>query len=178
MSRNVLPAALASAFLIQPLSAQGTAPVTAEEAIEETRNAYGPQPPEPECEEGEPGEIVVCARLEEQSQFRLRTDKQVEDDYARATMNKGDPKAPDVAGPGIFKGEPTVGSLCIPGLQKCPPPPAYFIDFSELPETPPGSDADRVGRGLAPKGNDEGDSPPSGSDGEVRTGRDEAAEPE
>ena len=32
------------------------------------------------------------------------------------------------------------------------PPPAYLIDFDELPETPPGSDAERAAQGLAPRG--------------------------
>jgi hypothetical protein len=152
MSRNVrwlLPLLIAWAG---PLAAQ---PTTAERAIEAADEAYGPQRPEPRCQpQGSEEEIVVCAEEQEQSQFRVRSDRDAENDYARETMNKGDPKAPDVAGPGIFRGPPTVGSLCIPGLQKCPPPPAIVVDFSALPEAPPGSDADRIARGLPPVGND------------------------
>ena len=47
-----------------------------------------------------------------------------------------------------------MGSLCIPGLQKCPPPPAIVVDFAALPDAPPGSDADRIARGLPPLGRD------------------------
>lgn len=149
-------------LLSVPATAQDTdpepdAPVvtrTAEEALAASSSAYGPAPPEPDCEAAEnPDEIVVCAQIQDQEQFRIRSDRQVRDDYARETMNKGDPKAPDVSGPGIFKGPATVGGLCF--IPPCPAEPALIIDFDELPETPPGSDADRVGRGLAPRGNDE-----------------------
>ena len=40
--------------------------------------------------------------------------------------------------------------LCI--VPPCPPPPVYMIDVTALPEAPPGSDADRIARGLAPRG--------------------------
>ncbi|RXZ64847.1 hypothetical protein [Pelagerythrobacter rhizovicinus] len=158
MSRNHL--ALALLFGTAPLAAQTadrdpgtTDPV--EEAFDAARDAYGPPPPappQPDCEQPEGNEIVVCARLEEQSQFRIRSDEDAENEYAAATMNKGDPKAPDVSGPGIFKGPATVSGLCV--IPPCPEPPAYMIDFDELPEAPPGSDAERVGRGLAPRGYD------------------------
>jgi hypothetical protein len=139
-----------------PLAAQDGGPVTAEQAIEAADEAYGPPPPEkkscPTVQEGD--EIVVCAEEQEQSQFRYSSDQEAKDRYARETMDKGAPRAPDVGGPGIFRGPATVGSLCIPGLQRCPPPPAYIVDFKALPEAPPGSDAERVGKGLAPVGND------------------------
>lgn len=163
MSRNVLKRSVlalpvwAAIGAAAPVSAQTV--TSAQQALDAASAAYGPAQPEPECTGGEDGEIVVCAREQEQSQFRIRTDKQAEDDYARETMFANDPQAPDVAGPGIFRGKPTIGGMCLPGLQKCPPPPAIVVDFSALPEAPAGSDADRIARGLAPVGNDLGDSP-------------------
>lgn len=154
MSRNVLSFLSAGllAFTGAPLVAQQSS--TAEEALAEAADAFGPPAPVPVCEPGQGEEIVVCAKEQEQSQFRIRTDEQAEDDYAARTMNAGDPRPPDVSGPGIFRGPPTIGGLCIPGLQKCPPPPAIEVDFSLLPEAPAGSDADRIARGLPPLGED------------------------
>lgn len=107
------------------------------------------------------GEIVVCGRRAG-SEHRLYSADDARERYARETMYAGDPQAPDVAGPGIFRGPATISGLCI--IPPCPPPPAYMVDFSQLPATPPGSDADRIGRGLAPLG----DRPPDakGQDGE------------
>lgn len=99
------------------------------------------------------GEIVVCGRsgkntdgVWDQGAWERR--------YAAETMNKDNPPPVDPCGPncGIFTGAPTIGGLCIPGLQKCPPPPAIMIDIAALPEAPAGSDADRIARGLAPLG--------------------------
>ena len=103
-------------------------------------------------------EIVVCGQGQDQRVFRTQSAEEAKDRYARETMYKDKPPTPDPCGPncGIFKGDPTIGGLCIPGLQKCPPPPAIFIDVSALPEAPPGSDADRIARGLPPIGNDLG----------------------
>ncbi len=128
---------------------------TAEEAIAEGRAAYDAQPREPECGEIEGDAIVICAPApEDPDRYRLRTKEEAEDDYARRTMNKGNPQGPDPCGPmcGIFKGEPTAGGFC--GLNRCPPPPAIFVDVTALPQAPPGSDADRIARGLPPLGRD------------------------
>lgn len=115
-----------------------------------------------ECERQEDAaqisrEIVVCREI------RVRTDQSysgsraaARDRYAEETAFAGDLVPPDVSGPGIFKGEPSIGGLCIPGLQNCPPPPALIVDVTALPQAPPGSDADRIARGLPPLGNDEG----------------------
>ncbi len=149
---------IGGSWLCAPLAAQETpAPtVSAEEALIEAEETFGPPRPRPRCRAGQGGEIVVCAADPDQNQFRIRSDADARDDYARETMDKNAPRAPDVAGPGIFRGEPTIGSLCLPGLQKCPPPPAIVVDFAALPKAPPGSDADRIARGLPPIGNDEG----------------------
>ena len=99
------------------------------------------------------GEIVVCGRREG-TEHRLYSADEARARHARETMYAGDPQAPDVAGAGIFRGPATVSGLCV--IPPCPPPPAYMVDFSQIPETPPGSDADRIGRGLAPLREGEG----------------------
>ena len=97
------------------------------------------------------GEIVVCRRARDDT-AAYGFDKQAwEERYAAETRG---PDPTDVAGPGIFRGPATVGNLCIPGLQKCPPPPAIVVDFAALPQPPAGSDADRIARGLPPLGRD------------------------
>lgn len=132
------------------LSAKAQPVLTAEDVARKADSAYGPPPPKPKCGAQPSDEIVVCAEEQEQSQFRLRDDARTEDDYARETMNEGNPQAPDVAGPGIFRGKATA-SGCIKGLT-CPPPRAIDVDFAALPEAPPGSDADRIAQGLPPLG--------------------------
>lgn len=93
------------------------------------------------------GEIIVCRRKADQSQYRIASDDEAESRYAEETMNQNDPKAPDLFG--IPEMGITVAKGCF--IPPCPAPPAYMIDFDSLPETPPGSDAERVGQGLAPR---------------------------
>ncbi len=117
-----------------------------------------------ECERQEDAarisqEIVVCRELRDRKKDRYSPDREeAERRYAEETAFRDAPATPDPCGPmcGIFKGPPTVSNLCIPGLQKCPPPPALIIDLAALPEAPPGSDADRIARGLSPIGNEHG----------------------
>lgn len=97
------------------------------------------------------GEIVVCGSTGGEDQ-RIASREDAQDRYAAATMGGG---TPDVAGPGIFRGPATIGGLCIPGIFNCPKPPALIIDVTALPQAPPGSDADRISRGLEPLGEDE-----------------------
>lgn len=124
--------------------------LTAEEVSANAEAAYGPPPPEPKCAPSTSDEIVVCAEEEDQDQFRVKSSSEL-DPTSEEAIKDGLPRAPDVGGPGIFKGKPTVSGLCF--IPPCPKDPAYIVDFSELPETPEGSDADRVGRGLAPREN-------------------------
>lgn len=144
----------------QPVAAQNGTSNAVDDALAQARNVYGPPPEIEDCSAEQEaailsGEIIVCRRKRDQSEFRTLPDDQAQSRYARETMNRGNPQTPDVAGDGIFKGEATVGGLCVPGLQKCPPPPAIIVDFDALPDAPPGSDADRIARGLPPLG-DEG----------------------
>ena len=141
MSRRTCPALLAiacTAVLGVPLAAQ---------------EVYGPpdnravaaEPAPAECPpQSLGGEIVVCAELEEQSQFRVEA--------TETDGTEGNPRAPNLetqfpmVGPGVsFKG-------CF--IPPCPPPMPKLIDLKAIPEAPPGSDADRVARGLAPTGHD------------------------
>lgn len=106
------------------------------------------------------GEIIVCREITVDGSHYYSGDRDAaRQRYADETQYADALQTPDVAGPGIFRGPATVGKLCIPGLQKCPPPPALIVDVTALPKAPPGSDADRIARGLPPIGNDIGDEP-------------------
>ena len=163
------------------------ASATAEEALAAAEEAYGPPPPTEACAEVEDaaaisGTIIVCRRLVDQGKFRTASPSDARKRYAEKTKFEGDPQAPNVDGPGIFHGPATVGGMCIPGLQRCPPPPAMIVDFEALPEAPPGSDADRIARGLPPLGKDNpvGDAPAAeinDSDGEAEAGNPSEALP-
>lgn len=96
------------------------------------------------------GEIVVCGSLPREDQ-RISSREDAQNRYAAATMGGS---TPDVAGAGIFRGRPTFSGLCVPGIFNCPKAAAVFVDVTALPKAPPGSDADRIARGLAPLGED------------------------
>lgn len=154
---------LLTSFFTQSLTAQSQAALNAEDIIANADAAYGPPAPKPACKPQQGGEIVVCAEEQEQSQFRIRDDARAEDDFARETMNEGNPQGPDVAGSGIFRGKATV-SGCVKGVT-CPPPRAIDVDFAALPRAPEGSDADRIARGLPPLGQDGSAAPPPAPEG-------------
>jgi len=115
--------------------------VAAEEAIQRSQVVYGPPPPRASCrQDSDGGEIVVCAEEEEdQSEFRVQSTAELDPESREAT-DDGVPRAPDVAGEGIFKGDGQVkfGSV---------PEPVIMFDISELPEAPEGSDADLIAKG-------------------------------
>ncbi|MEL7690245.1 hypothetical protein [Citromicrobium bathyomarinum] len=119
--------------------------------LEEARKTYRVDPPEPErpadCPEAVGNEILVCAPVEsDPDRYRITSSLDKGDD---SHLSWGG-EAPDVSGPGIFKGPATVGGLCF--IPPCPKDPVYVVDVAALPEAPPGSDADRIARGLAPRG--------------------------
>ncbi|WP_271439596.1 hypothetical protein [Pontixanthobacter luteolus] len=134
----------------QPAAAQGRTASTAEDVFANAQSAYGPPPPEPKCDQGNGDEIVVCAEQQEQSQFRVKSTSELDPESDEA-LDDGLPRAPDFAE--SCKKNPEKGTCISFGSV---PPPAYLIDFSKLPETPKGSDADRIANGLAPRGNDTG----------------------
>jgi hypothetical protein len=98
-------------------------------------------------------EIVVCGSQPVPDQ-RITSRREAQDRYAAATAFRDAPATPEVAGPGIFRGPATIGGLCVKGILNCPKPPALIVDVTRLPQAPPGSDAERIARGLAPLGDD------------------------
>ena len=140
MAGRIAAFLLLAALLPASLAAQDTGPST-QDMVDKARQSYGPAPPKPRCdpESQDPDVIVVCGELEKQEQFRVRSDEQAETDYARETMNKGKPPAPNVDGDGIFKGPAT--------FRLAPPTVPLIIDLEDIPVAPEGSDADRIGKG-------------------------------
>ncbi|WP_145916818.1 hypothetical protein [Erythrobacter sp. QSSC1-22B] len=92
-------------------------------------------------------EIIVCAQVEDPGDFVLRCREEARNNYAARTMDVGNPQAPDLSPPPCV---PSVISFC-PKLG-APVPRSIETDFSKLPETPTGSDADRISKSLAPHG--------------------------
>lgn len=163
LSRKLFPAMLVLATLPVAVAAQDSSTaaqttttdqpaVTAEQVIDQAKDAYGPPPPKGACKPGKPGEIVVCGGDEDQSQFRVKSSGEL--DPTGAGARDGVPHAPDLEPkyPG-----PVVARGCF--IPPCPPPKAVLIDLKAIPEAPPGSDAERVGQGLPPKGDDNEGSP-------------------
>lgn len=101
------------------------------------------------------GEIVVCRQFSKEGNGGFDKEKW-EREYAERTQGQ---KPVNVDGEGItgrhLSPGKTIGGLCV--IPPCPPPAALIIDVTALPEAPPGSDADRIARGLPPRGNDQGD---------------------
>ena len=115
--------------------------------------------------------IIVCRKRTDAAVSGFDKEKW-EKDYAKRTLGQ---QPVEVAGEGITGKHAAGGGGtirgCLPGLQKCPPPPALIIDVTALPQAPAGSDADRIARGLPPIGNDTGDRIPT----ELETKRDETS---
>ncbi|MEO1047226.1 MAG: hypothetical protein AAFW59_02755 [Pseudomonadota bacterium] len=93
------------------------------------------------------GEIVVCRRVGQSLENSFSGGREAaQRRYAEETAFKGSPAPPDLFGiPDNGKG------IGFGGV----PPPALIIDVGALPTAPPGSDADRIARGLPPLGQDE-----------------------
>ena len=99
------------------------------------------------------GEIVVC-RKPRTDTAEFWDQEAWEKRYAEKTKFKDDPPPVPVNVSNLMA---LVGvSVSIKGcfVPPCPTPMPDLIDVEGLPEAPPGSDADRIGRGLAPRGRD------------------------
>ena len=95
------------------------------------------------------GEIVVCRQLEVPTdQLYSGSREEWLRRYAERTKDANTIPPPDVAGPGIFRGPPTISGLCFIG--PCPKDPALIVDVEAIPLPPEGSDAERVAQGEAP----------------------------
>ncbi|WP_130002762.1 hypothetical protein [Qipengyuania thermophila] len=139
------------AAIAGPLGAEPP-PGSADHALAAARAAYGPAPESEPCTAQEEaaiitGEIVVCRRRATE-EHRLRGADEARRRHAAATMDAGDPRAPDPGPPPCRRGAP--GCVHFGRV----PPRIFAIDVTALPEAPPGSDADRIARGLAPQGLD------------------------
>lgn len=151
-------AGLAGAMLTAaPVVAQDGASGSLPERIDLTVTAPQLRTTEEECARQREaavvsGEIVVCGARPGQTDPRYSSREDAQNRYAEQTAFRDDPATPDVAGPGIFRGPATVSGVCVPGLFNCPKPPALMVDVTALPQAPPGSDADRIARGLKPLG--------------------------
>lgn len=163
MSRRRIAALLALAIGLLPgaVRAQDGATGSPPQQIDLTITAQRPPDPasEEECRRRREaaivsGEIIVCGAGPEQDQ-RITSRRDAQDRYAAQTAFRDAPATPDVAGPGIFRGPATVSGLCVKGIFNCPKPPAVMVDVTQLPQAPPGSDADRIARGLEPLGEDD-----------------------
>jgi hypothetical protein len=141
----------ASLLAPSPASAQEGATVTAEEAVTAAEEAYGPPDAraKPACPAPKPGgEIVVCGQTEDSSKYRVKSSADLDPKAAKDIV----PRAPDLYNlpqPAMLGVGITMGGCFIP---PCPAPMPLLIDLKAIPDAPPGSDADRVGRGLAPRG--------------------------
>jgi hypothetical protein len=134
---------LLCAPLVAPARAQEHADAKTARIMETARQAIGPISPEQHrkaCRaETKENEIIVCAP--DDKEFRVKSSNELDPTSRQATRD-GVPRAPDLA---PKYGGSSVMRACL--LPPCPPPAMYMIDLKALPETPPGSDAEKVGNG-------------------------------
>lgn len=162
MSRRRIAALLPPAALLSlapAVAAQDAQTGTPPERIDLTVPAPPMKSTEEECKRRSEaavvsGEIVVCGARPGEGNPRYSSSEEAANRHAAKTAFRDDPATPDVAGAGIFRGPATVSGLCVKGVFNCPRPPALMVDVTKLPQAPPGSDADRIARGLAPLGED------------------------
>ena len=98
------------------------------------------------------GEIVVCRQRSDGAALSGFNKEQWERDYAERTQGVKTPDTMGVGGSILMPGEGSLIAVTVSAKIGDPPPPALFIDVEALPKAPPGSDADRIAKGLDPKG--------------------------
>lgn len=114
---------------------------TAEQLIANAKARYSVEEPRQRiCPRAREDEIVVCREIGDPERYRVPSDAD------RGVVRDHVPRAPDLEPkyPGVV-----VARGCF--IPPCPRPMPVMIDLKAIPEAPPGSDADRIGRGeMAP----------------------------
>lgn len=163
---NRIPLAILLCFAAMPASAQDQNPVDGQADGTVVIDILVPVPttdeadasrqcPAPQDAAAAGPEIVVCGEpFDDSPYYYSGSADAAENRYAEETAFAGEMRPPDVAGPGIFTGPPTVSGLCGFIFNPCPPPQPLLIDVAALPSAPEGSDADRIAKGLEPLGDD------------------------
>lgn len=109
-----------------------------------------------ECEDAQDaariaGQIVVCRSLGTGAEDAGFDKADWERRYAQRTQG---PVPVDVEGAGgsiLYRALGSVFMVTVAAKMGDPPEPTLFIDVEALPQAPPGSDADRMARGLPPQ---------------------------
>ncbi|MEM6586509.1 MAG: hypothetical protein AAF692_12225 [Pseudomonadota bacterium] len=102
------------------------------------------------------GEIVVCRQRSDAAGLSGFDKEQWERDYAERTQGQRPADVEGVGGHILMPGEGSLVTITVTKkgcfVGPCAPEQPLFIDVEALPEAPPGSDADRIAKGLDPKG--------------------------
>jgi hypothetical protein len=135
------------ACLTLPLTAQAVfaqdAGQSAEQMVDRAKAAYGPLAPQrpKNCgSQDKSGEIVVCAP-DDGKQWRVPSTSE-SDPTSRQATRTGMPRAPQLDR-GSCKGKGQLGCIGLGGRAR----EIYMIDLKSIPETPKGSDAEKVANG-------------------------------
>lgn len=138
----LLVAAPLALALGMPAAAQDSSE-KAEQMVERAKAAYGPLAPQrPKAcgSQDKNGEIVVCAP-DDGKQWRVPSTSD-SDPTSRQATRTGVPRAPQLDR-GSCKGKRQVGCIGLGGRAR----EIYMIDLKSIPETPKGSDAEKVANG-------------------------------
>ncbi|MEM1195762.1 MAG: hypothetical protein AAGH57_06635 [Pseudomonadota bacterium] len=97
------------------------------------------------------GEIVVCREVPRGAELSGFDKEQWERDYAQRSQGDKNPGLDSLANGPLYRTDGSVFMVNVKREVGAAPPPPLIIDIEALPEAPPGSDAERTGKGLAPK---------------------------